>query len=1027
MIAYFVRHPTAANLLMLALMLLGLSALPKLQRDTFPLTPPSEVEIRFAYPGASPAEVEQRLCPRIEEALERVTYLREQRCMAREGLALATAVIEEGRPIEPFQAEIQRQVDAITGLPELVEQPRVEILERIASVAGIMITGPMSVEDLADYARKVKARLQADRRIARVDLRGFSAQQILIETRREVLQRYGMGLAELRAAIERQSLDHPAGSFIGSEGEISLRLTQERRTPQEFRDLVVRADAAGGLVRLGEIARISRVFEHPEEQILFNGKRAALLEISKNHTQDSLRVRDAIGELLKREQAMAARGVELTISQDVTSNIRDRLRILIDNGLQGLLLVFLTLWLFFNLRYSFWVAMGLPVSFLGALFFMQLFGYSLNMMTLVALLVAIGLLMDDAIVIAENVAARMQRSGDALQGALEGSRQVLPGVLSSFLTTLMIVGPLAFLAGKMGAVLKYIPAVLLIALAVSLIEAFLILPAHLRHAGLGARRSAPHRGFDRAFCGLRDGLFIPLLQRALVQPFLTLGLILALALASYAMIPAGQLKYQALPVLESDVIQARLLLPQGSDFARTQDLMQRIETGLDAVRKAFPQADDEPLVRQVSLLYASNPDVSESGAHLATLSADLRPAAERSGEVPAMLAVWREAVGPLPDALALRFTDKERGVAGKAIDIRVMGGQLAQIEAAATELRDWLAGFDGVLDVSSDLHPGKPEYRVVLRDQAASLGLDARSLASELRGAVHGTTALEVILAGEPHDVLVRLHADDLHGIEDLQQLPVRSSSGELVPLSAVARILPTQGYARLHRVNGLRTLTLSGSIDSTRINARELMGLTKRELLPRLNQRYPGVRFGFVGQGKESAETGGSLITNLVIGLIGIFIVLSLQFRSYLQPLAVLLALPSGLVGVVWGHLALGLELSMPSLVGLATLLGVVVNDSILLVGFTQTYYAATGNMLDAALEAARDRFRAVLLTSLTTIAGLLPLLLEQSTQAQLLIPLVASLAFGLLSATLLSLFFIPACFLALAELGWYRDRAQE
>ncbi len=1033
MIAYFARHPTAANLLMLALLLLGLTALPKLQRDSFPVTPATEVAVRFAYPGASPSEVELRLCGRIEEALDAVPYLAELRCEAREGLALATAVVAEGQPVEPFQAEVQRRVEAITGLPDLVERPQVEILARIAEVAGVMVQGPMSDLDLRAYALQVQRRLQADPRIARVELRGFSDLEIRIETRREVLQRYGIGLAELRAALERQDLDQPAGSLNTADGEIALRVNEARRTPQELRELVLFAQPNGALVRLGDLAQVSRVLAREEERIEFDGARAALLTVSKNDTQDSLRVMAALQELLERERSLAPRGATLTISQDITSNIRDRLRILIDNGVQGLLLVFLTLWLFFNLRYGLWVAMGLPISFLGAIFVMQLLGYSLNMMTLVALLVAIGLLMDDAIVIAERIAARLEQGAGAGAGveatiaataaAIEGTREVFGGVLSSFLTTVMVVGPLAFLAGKMGAVLQYIPAVLVIALAVSLVEAFFILPAHLRHAGLGAtRRGALQQRFDTLFYALRDRAFLPLLARSNAQPYLTLGLILAMIIASFALFPAGKVKYQALPVLESDVIQARLLLPQGSDFARTQLLAERLVQGLDALREANPQADGVPLIRHVSILYNSNPDVAESGPHLATVSADLRPAGERSGEVRAMLATWQAAVGTLPDTLALRFTDKERGVAGKAIDIRLMGQNYAQLEPAAQALRDWLAGFQGVLDVSSDLRPGKEEYRLKLRDQALALGIGAKELAAEVRGAVHGTTALRIEQGSEELDVVLRLAQDDLRTLDDLRSLPLRSSDGRLLPLSAVAELQPLQGYAALQRINGLRTVTVSGSIDPTVINARELMALAKRDLLPGLKARYPGVKFGMVGQGKESADTGSSLLHNLTLGLIGVFMILSLQFRSYLQPLAVLLAIPTSLVGVMWGHWALGLELSMPSLVGLATLVGVVVNDSILLVASTREQ-RRTLAMPEAALAAARERFRAVLLTSLTTIVGLLPLLLEQSTQAQFLIPLVASLAFGLLSATLLSLFLVPACFVIFEELGWYRD----
>jgi multidrug efflux pump subunit AcrB len=1026
-IGYFARHPTAANLLMVALIILGLVTLPKLQRDTFPVVPPTEVEVRISYPGATPAEVEEGICLRSEEVLDTISHLKEVRCDARENLAIITARMEEGSDMGLFHNDVKAQIESISTFPDKVEIPAIEVLERVAVVAGVMITGELSPADLKAYAEQVKTRIKRDRRIAQVRILGFSEQDIVIEIPAAVQRRYGLGISDIKAAIERQSIDLPAGTVQSEEGDLVVRFAEQRRTPLEFQDLILVSSQTGGLVRLGDIATIRTAFEKEEEKILFNGQRGALLEISKNYTQDSLRVMAAIQENLKRERGVAPRGIHLEISQDVTSNIRDRLRILLDNGFQGLMLVFLTLWAFFSLRYSFWVAMGLPVSFLGAIFFMHQFGYTLNMMTMVALLVAIGLLMDDAIVISENIAAQIRKGKNALEAAVQGTRQVLPGVLSSFLTTVMIVGPLAFMAGKMGAVLKYIPAVLVIALAVSLIEAFLILPAHLRHS-MGqltqGRRSSFHRRFDGWFDGIRDKYFGALLKKAVNQPYLTVGLLVALVILSFTTIPAGLLKYRALPLLESDVIQARVLLPQGTPLRRTEEVVERLVTELKALDETFSsrQKGDKRLVKNISVLYSTNVDAHESGPHLATVSADLLPAEERVGTIPEMLADWRERVGELPDVLLLKFTDKERGVAGKAIDIRIQGNNPEMLKKASLDLQQWLRGFRGVLDLSDDLRPGKPEFQIRLRELAGSLGVSARDIADEVRSAIHGATGLDVQIGSNAYDVIVRLSGDDLTGIDDLHYLPVRSQSGQLVPLSAIAEIQETRGFSRIHRVNGQRTVTVQGTLDTDVANAKELVGITKKEFLPELKQKYPGVRVVFVGQGKESATTGASLQTNILIGLIGVFIILSFQFRSYLQPIAVLLAIPSGLIGVVWGHLLMGLELSMPSLVGLATLTGIVVNDSILLVSFIKEQHAGGMAMIDAAQAAARDRFRAVILTSLTTIVGLLPLLLETSTQAQFLIPLVASLAFGLLSATIFSLFLIPACFTLFDELGWFK-----
>lgn len=1027
MIGHFGKHPTAANILMIAIMVLGLFALPKLQRDTFPLIPPTEVEIRANHPGATPDEVEDAVCQRIEDALDSVTGLAEIRCDARENIAIATAQMHEGRDIDGFFNDVKSQVEAITGFPEKVEKPSVGKLERIASVASIAITGDISPLGLKAYAETVKERLKRDPRIAQVRIQGFSDQELIIELAAGVLQRYGISISDVRDAVERQSLDAAVGTMETAGGDLIVRFKGQRRTPSELADLIVVSGKTGGSVQLDNLADIQAAFDRPEEKVLFNGRRAAILEISKTYEQDSLRVMEAIQENLVREQAMAPPGIYLTISSDVTTNIRDRLRILISNGLQGLVLVFLTMWLFFSFRFSFWVSMGLPVSFLGAIFAMHVLGYTLNMMTLVGLLVAIGLLMDDAIVIAENVAVQLNKGKKALDAAISGTRQVMPGVLSSFMTTAMIVGPLAFLSGNMGAVLKYIPAVLLITLVISLVEALLILPAHLSHSMNKLEESSRSRfqlGFEKWFEFLRDRGFMPLVERAARMPQLSLGILIALVLISYAAIPAGILKYRAFPDLESDVIQARILLPQGTPLARTEEIVNHVDHALKRLDDEFSerQKQGQRLVKNVSVLYNTNVDAFENGPHIATISADLLRAEERTGTVDEVLGRWRELTGTLPDVIALKFTDKERGVAGKAVDLRIQGNNLDILKKMSLEIQAFLASLKGVEDISDDLRPGKPELRVRLKKSAGIFGVTARAVADELRAALYGNTNMEVLHDRGTYDVTIRLAGADRDSIEDLRYLDLRAPDGSLIPLSAVATIDEARGFARIHRVNGQRTVTIQASLDTEVANAREIMTMLKTQVLPKLKEKYPGARVSSQGQDKETAETGSSLEANLLVGAVGIYLILAFQFRNYIQPVAVLLAIPMGLIGVIWGHVLMGLDLTMPSLVGFATLAGVVVNDNILLVKFIKDRMEEGMNATEAGWQAARDRFRPIMLTSLTTLAGLLPLLTETSTQAQFLIPLIASLAFGLLTATIASLFLVPSFFAFLEDVGLFQ-----
>ncbi|MBN2740430.1 MAG: efflux RND transporter permease subunit, partial [Rhodobacteraceae bacterium] len=561
MIALFAGHRTAANILMVAIAGLGLMALPSLQRDTFPVTPASDVSVRIAYPGAAPAEVETGICTVLDPLLTRVENLSKLTCLARENAAQITAEMIEGADMTRFYNDIKDTVEGVTALPVKADAPVTQIVERTASVSSVAVTGPSDPAVLYAYAQQLADRLRADPQISRVEVDGFSDREIAVEFDRAALERYGLTMTAVGAALARYSLDMPAGSLEGRAGETAIRFLGEKRTPAELAQIPISGSAAGGEVVLGDVATIRAGFDDPAQATYFDGQRAAIVAVQKTASQDALRVRAALDRDLAQAQAEAPGNIKLAISSDSTQNIVERLRIIGVNGLQGLILVLVAMWLFFGLRMSFWVAMGLPISFLGAIFAMQLLGYTINMMTMVALLVATGLLMDDAIVISENIVRRRQMGEPAHVAAVKGTSQVFPGVFASFLTTAMVIGPLSFLSGNIGALLKYIPIVLLITLTVSLIEAFLILPAHMRHALHNEMRPGRvSRAVNRAFDRLRDGVIVPLAGLALRWRYLTLGIAIFLVALSIAPFTGGFIKYQSFPTLESDTIEARLLL-----------------------------------------------------------------------------------------------------------------------------------------------------------------------------------------------------------------------------------------------------------------------------------------------------------------------------------------------------------------------------------------------------------------------------------------------------------------------------------
>ncbi|MDU8926332.1 efflux RND transporter permease subunit [Alisedimentitalea sp. MJ-SS2] len=1026
MIRLFAVHPTAANILMLALLILGLAALPTLQRDTFPLTPPSVVEFRVGYPGASPAEVETGICQVAEDPLRAIDNLNELSCLSRDNMAVITAEIIEGRDMTRFHNDLKAAIDGIGTFPDRADDPITRVVERVASVASVAVTGPQDPKVLLSYADTLAERLRADPAISQVSIAGFSDREIAISFDAAALERHGVSIADISPILTRNSLDMPAGSLAGRQGEASIRFLGEKRSIGDFSAIVLTASPSGASITLGEVATITEVFADPAQAAYYNGKRAAIIQVSKTAAQDALRVKAALNRILEHEQAVAPGNIELAISQDSTMNIRDRLRIIAENGVQGLILVFAVMWLFFGFRFSFWVAMGLPVSFLGTIFVMQLFGFTINMMTMVALLVAIGLLMDDAIVISENIVRRRQAGETAIEAAVNGARQVAPGVVASFLTTVMIVGPLAFMDGRIGAVLKYIPIVLVMTLIVSLIEAFLILPHHMRHSLSGnLRPNRLSRAVNAGFTALRDRVVVPLSGLSLRYRYFTLGLAGFLVLFSLAPYTGGFIKYQSFPQLESDTVEARLLLVQGSPLERTEQRVAKVVKALDKMNTELTpkQPESQPLVQSYTVTYSANADTPEVGAHMATISAKLLPAGTRNTEVTAIIDRWKKLVGPMPDMAAFRITDKERGAGGKPIDIRLQGENLDDLRTTAKEMRKFFRDFEGVRDVSFDLQPGKSEFIVTMRPSAASaLGVSAQAVATELRAGFRGDTPLEVRDGLGPLDVVARLSEKNRTTLQDILGLRIPGPDGALIPLTAVADVRQGRGFAVINRVDGQRTVAVQGSINPSVANARELMMALKADYLPKLAEKRPAIAVTIMGEAEDTATTGSSLTRNMLIGLIGVYLILAFQFRSFIQPAVVVVAIPLSLVGVMWGHMALGLQISLPSLVGLATLAGVVVNDSILLAGFMKDRLAAGEDMIAAGQKAVRDRFRAIFLTSLTTVVGLGPLLFEQSTQAQFLRPIVASLAFGLTAATLLALFVTPAALAVLQDLGLIR-----
>ncbi len=1022
MIRWFAEHPTAANLSMVAIILLGLVALPDLQRETFPAIDNDKVSIKAIYPGATAAEVEDAICRRIEDALESISDLDEVRCESTESLGSATAVMIEGGNMLQFLDDIKSEVDAINDLPDQVESPIIKELGRTNAVVSIAITGPKNPVVLKAYAEDVKLRLLAAAEIANIEIKGFSDHQIRVEISAARLQQYGLSMADVASRIQGQSISTPLGRLEGQQEDLILRFDDQRKSVQTLGQLIIINVESGAVISMADIATIRSQINQDEDKILFNGQRAAILDITKTKIQDVLRAYGDVARFVESENQYAPTGITLALTQDKASVVQDRLDMIIANAAQGLIMVFLILWLFFSLRYSFWVTMGLPVSFLGALFILPFLGITINMISMVGLLIGIGLLMDDAIVIAENIAARMNRGERAMQAAINGVTQVLPGIMSSFATTLMVFGSLAFITGEIGQILRVMPIVLIVVVSVSLLEAFLILPSHLGHslAAIDKREDSKFRQlFEAKFDHLRDHWFGPLLDRAIEYRYLTLGLVLMSIILSITLPASGQLKFVGFPDTEGDIVEARLLLPQGTPLARTEFIVERIQSvALDLNRQLKSQQPEaQDLVRNITIIYGQNPDAFETGPHVARVVIDLLSAEIRNTNLDEFRDAWRDELAGLSDVISLKFTEPAVGPGGRPIEVRLKGAELERLKQASQEMQHWFLSYQGITDITDDLRPGKRELRLRLKDSAGVLGINAKTVADQTRSAFQGITVDKFPLGSETYEVDLRLPASDRLDPHNLEQMSITTRDGNLIPLPIVAHIEEARGWARINRIDRQRAVTVYGDVQRDVVNAQELLQLAAIELFPQLREKYPDIQIDTQGESQSSAETSQSMLRNVLLGLFGVYMLLAFQFRGYLAPIAVMTVIPTALVGVMFGHWLLGLDLTMPSIVGMASLFGVVVNDSILLVVFMRDARGEGTEVIKAAKQAARARFRPILLTSITTIAGLLPLLTETSTQAQILIPMAASLAFGLTSATLIGLFLVPSIYCILND----------
>jgi len=1030
-IGYFVRHPTAANLLMLIIILLGVLGATSLTREVFPDFASTFINVRVIYKGASAEEVEETICQRIEEEIEGIEGIEEVDSTSREGLGMITVEVADGYEVSDVLKDVENAIDQIDNFPDDIEEPLIWEVDRVDKACTVTVSADkMPEKDLLAAAETIESELLGLDGVSLVEKSGFSEHQIKVEVRQQALLARGLTIGDVARELSAQSLDLPAGSVETGAREIKIRMVDQHRWAEDFRDLAVQAGPAGAKIPLRAVATVTDTFENEWTLATYHGRRCVNLDVNKTESEDTISVRDKVKAFVEARRDTLPPGVHLDLWGDWASYVEDRLGMLVENGVYGFVLVFLTLWLMLNLRLSFWVAVGIPVSFMGALFLLERIGMSLNMITMFSLIMAVGIIVDDAIVIGENIFAHYCRGKSPTDAAIDGTRQVAMGVTASMLTTVAVFMPLLQMEGEVGKIMRVMPIGVVAALGVSLIEGFFILPHHLRHslAKMPKKPTQSRAKINDYVERFTRQVYGPVLNWSLRRPMILVAAIVMLFLFSLGMLIGGRLKFQMFPELDGDFLVAQVELPAGTDLARTKQVVRQIEDALGPVNGKFKpqQPDNQDLIRHVSTSFGfirtlgREPGQPETGSHLAQVIVELLAADRRANSCDEVLSAWRKATDDVSDVVSLTFEQMQVTPGGKPIDIQLCGNDLYDLQRASLQLRQEITRFPGIRNVTDNLRPGKEEILVRLKPVGRPLGITSAALASQLREAFWGSIAQQFQRGGDAFEVQVLLAPDDRRSLSDLDDFKVRTPNGQMVPFHEVATAETVRGFSQIVRVNGRRTISVTADLDTAKGNASEIMTELEQGFLRRLPEENPGVSINLEGQRKESAKTQRSLQRGFLIGMAIIFIMLSFVFKSYVEPLIVMAAIPFGLVGAVTGHLLLRLDWTMPSSIGFISLAGIVVNDSIMLVSFIKLRLAEGKTIAEAVHLAGMQRFRPVMLTSATTVAGLFPIMIETSLQAQFLIPMAVSISFGLMFATVVVLLLVPCLYTILARWGW-------
>ena len=1037
-IRWFILNTVAANLLMVFIIIAGIFTLSRLRMEVFPDITIPIINVSVVYPGASPEDIEESICVKVEEQVQGINGLKRITSSSNEGYGSINIEVENGYDIDEVKDEVKSQVDAITSFPDDAEKPTIRSFDGQPEVITIAVHGHVDEASLLNIAEKVRDEVSELPNITQTRL-GKKPREISIEISENTLQKYGISFDYVANKIRTSSMDVPGGAIETYDGEILIRSKGQAYTGEEFGIIPVLSLADGSTVFLRDIAEIVDGFQDVEYDIKFNSEPALLIRVYRTGEQNALDIADAVHGYIKKKNPVMPPGVSLTTMKDESVILRGRIELLTENAYLGLGLVLIVLALFLKPKLAAWVSLGIPISFMGGFWLLPLFDVSINMISLFTFILVLGIVVDDAIVVGENIHIYLKRGLSGVDAALEGAYQVAKPVIFAVLTTMVTFSPMILVEGALGKIWKIIPVVTILVLMFSLIESLTILPAHLAHMKINEAKkknrfsqwwSDIQMGIHNWLQGFIKNKYTPVLELALNNRGNTVAIAISIFILTVGLVASGFIRFNFFPPLEADIVIAGVEYPEGTPVSLTKVGLDQIEKSAyklkDSLEVLYPEnkifinmvstAGDQPIKTQ-SARGPGNLDATFFGSHLAECVIELAPGEERPISTVEISKIWRELTGPIPGVKQVTF-DSDLFTTGAPIEIQLSSVNREDLKAVTNSLKDKLQTYAGVFDIKDSFSAGKDEIKLNLLPEAQNYGITMASLARQVRQAFYGDEVQRVQRGRDEVKVFLRYPKDERVSLNNLEQMNVRVGNNVEVPLGQVAQGELSSGYSTITRTDRKRSISITADVDLSEANANEILAKFETEHIVPILLDYPSVNYSFEGEQREQRDTLSSLFKNFALALFVVYVLLAVPFKSYLQPLIIMSAIPFGFTGAVIGHIIMGMNLAVLSIIGIVALSGVVVNDSLVMVDFINRYKRDDSKTsLEAALAAGPRRFRPILLTSITTFVGLFPLLIEKSVQAQFLIPMAISLAYGVLFATLITLILVPTSYLIIED----------